>query len=219
MEEKRKIYYLISAFIIGIVLTFGITYSVLTSKANSEINFINNEKANLIRLQDESNANIMQLQNNLEKDDAFINNIRNYELYNSFYVKERDRLYENISKINITLDYTTCMIWIDRLKEQKELFNSNELETFNYFTGIADFVNKSSCYDKLNDYDNNRKASSDARESNILVQEKWCYGWHKVEWSPTWAETYGTSASWNNLTATEANTTEAYYSFFNTCYS
>jgi hypothetical protein len=115
--------------------------------------------------------------------------IVNFELYSFEYSDKVSALWDSIEFLNYTTDYTSCIARNNKMAEIQEEYNENEIVKQNFLTNISKNQN---CQTAIEKFSSLMEVTKISRANSIAKTEKWCYGWHKVEWSSSWTEEYST---------------------------
>lgn len=187
---KNKIAIMIIAVILTATLTFFVTQQFYSQKLNSVISNLQSEINTLSNSNRDLTSKYDDAKKELVKEKQFSRLLTDHIVYKSKYYDEIDAISESMKKINATYDYTTCKLNVDKSRELHKMFNDDELETGKFLSKIAEYTNKSACFNKINEYDAARTDVINSRKKYNDAFENWCYGYHKVDWSSTWVEEY-----------------------------
>lgn len=164
---------------------------------------------------------IIYQQINLNSQKQIIKNYENYELDFMRSQKELTSLGEALNNINMSIDYTSCIAYKNKLKQTQESVNNQEKIVIDYFEKFSKAINKEVCFKKLNSFKDKTIILPDLRKKDTDAWEKYCFGWHKAEWTITWNEEYDTPLgnAINSLTEASKKSTEAYNEMIEACFS
>lgn len=121
------------------------------------------------------------------KRQQFLSSIANFEEYSDNYYKDINKVNDVLSGIDATLDYTTCLAYLNKYKELHEKFNQDETKKLLFLNDIS--VNKE-CNNQIDKYSSLINTTKNNREDWRIKTEKWCYGYHKVDYNDSWTEEY-----------------------------
>jgi hypothetical protein len=151
----------------------------------------------------------IQNKNLVSEKDSFFSSIADFSNYYQVYNQEINILNLALDKINLTEDYTTCMNYVGRLSELDTKYKEDDWRTFAYLKSI---VINNECENAISKYSSLINKTEDSRDNYRLKAEKWCYGYHKADWSYTWTEEYSTpwTLAGEELSNNEDNLYNAY---------
>ena len=115
--------------------------------------------------------------------------ISDFETYSLDYSKQITSLFEVMTPMNYTTDYTTCIAKNNKLKEIQDLYSQDEVKKLAFLKSVS--IN-TECQNALDKFSLLMESTKQSRLSSFTKTEKWCYGWHKVDWDDNWEEEYST---------------------------
>lgn len=142
--------------------------------------------------------------------------IANFSLYSLEYSDKVSAMWDSIEFLNYTTDYTSCITLNNKIAEINEEYHKNEIAKQNFLTNIS---KNQDCQTAIEKFSSLMELTKTSRANSITKTEKWCYGWHKVDWSDSWAEEYSTPMTLadTEMNANEKKLSEAYSSAFKVC--
>ena len=111
--------------------------------------------------------------------------------------KEEYILEKQISDMNASSNYDSCILYSDTSKKLYELYSKDENETIIFYNDYASQIQKPACNDKISDYETKVIELQKARSDYLQRLENMCFGlWkdYKLSYSE-WDKKYG----WGNV--------------------
>lgn len=200
MAESQKKSKTVLYIFIGLTFIFIAGSIFLGVEYQNHKNIINQKTSEITSLNDQ----LSQKENKLQK-------IKTFEEYQLDYWEDIEKITEIIGNFEIDKDYTTCIAYKNKYIELHQEFNENEKKKLDFMNDIS--TESETCKNTIKSYSSMIEKVDKDREDWRNKLEKWCYGYHKVDWSDSWVEEYGTP--WENAGTTLSDSEDKIGDAFN----
>ncbi|USN45422.1 MAG: hypothetical protein H6502_05225 [Candidatus Woesearchaeota archaeon] len=213
VESKKKsnlfLYIFIASTIVllGVVVFLGISYQ-------NNVNAINQKDTEIVELNSQlsqKDTETTNLNNQLSTKDSKLQKIKVFEEYQVDYWEDIEKINDIIYDFEIDKDYTTCIAYKNKYAELHQEFNENEKEKLAFLNSIS--TESETCKNNIKAYSELIDKVDKDRDDWRTKLEKWCYGYHKVDWSDSWTEEYATP--WENAGTTLSDSEDKIGDAFN----
>ncbi len=184
-KPRKRFIWTIVILVILLLLTFSSMIS--TRNTNKELNQANEELKQDNLLLGETVRDYKEVINSQNEQ---IRRGVGFNIESVKYLKEENAIQSRIEPLDITLDYNTCLDYVDGAEDSYANLKEYNQKIIDYYSFVTESINRSDCSSLFPRFIKEQKRVEELNDDLIEKTKNWCTGYHKVDWTDEWEDIY-----------------------------